>query len=104
MKKLTTFLFALYIVSAFAQTDVNVNPNLTFNGESNLALNPLNANLTAEWMKLTLNPTTISMVTSYSSDHGATWSTPNVFPHFYVSPTSADPTMVYHHSGKLYAA
>lgn len=106
MKKIFIVISIFISLSSFAQTDVNVNTNLTFNGESNLVRNPLNGNLTAEWMKLIFSPTTISMATSMSTDNGATWSTPNLLPHHYGNvSTSADPTMAYHNSnGKLYAA
>jgi len=94
-------LFPLFF-KAFAQSDIPVNPNFTWNGEISLAIDPLHPNhLVAAWMKLT-GLVTVSIVVSYSDNYGTTWSAPVVMPHFSGSFTSADPTLYATSDGRFY--
>ncbi|MDZ4759009.1 MAG: exo-alpha-sialidase [Bacteroidota bacterium] len=87
-----------------AQNDIQINPNQSFCGESNLAVNPTNGNMVVAWMKLTaVTPIPIiSMAVSNSTDGGKTWSNPVYMPHYFKTGTSADPTMAYNSSGELF--
>ena len=90
------------ILPLAAQNDIPVNPNLTWNGEISLAVNPQDpANLVAAWMKLTTF-TTVSIAISYSTDSGSTWSDPVYLPHFSSAFTSADPTIICSGNGIFY--
>jgi hypothetical protein len=87
-----------------AQNDIPVNPNITWNGEISLAVNPVNpSNLVTAWMKLTgLN--TVSIAISRSTDHGNSWSAPIYMQHFSSSFTSADPALIATSDGIFYFA
>ncbi len=105
MRKLhLTFLLAFSIFILNAQNDVPLNPNLTWNGEISLAINPLNqANFVTAWMKLT-SIKTVSIAIIHSSDGGNTWSAPVYMPHFSSAYTSADPTLIVSANGTFYFA
>ena len=106
MKCVLTLCFSLFILhSAFSQqNDIPVNPNLTWNGEVSLAVNPVNReNLVAAWMKAT-GLFTVSIAISASTDKGLTWSSPVNMPHFSSSYTSADQTLIVSGNGTFYFA
>jgi hypothetical protein len=95
--------FFLFVFSLRAQ-DIPINPNLTWNGENTLAINPTDSNnLVAAWMKLT-GIGRVSIVVSTSNDGGQTWGVPVVMPHFYVNSTSADPTLCARNDGTFFLA
>lgn len=83
--------------------NINVSSGILFDGEPNLAVNPTNSqNFVVAWMSYALTAKQISLRTKASFDGGKTWGEMNLQTHF--SPTwhSADPTMAWHRSGKLY--
>ena len=96
------FLLAFCSRAAHAQ-DIPVNPNLVWNGENSLAVNPADSNnLVVAWMKVT--GLRVSIAVSASFDGGATWSTPVNQPHYYVNSTSADPTICFRNDGTVFLA
>ena len=96
------FLLSLCFGTSHAQ-DIPVNPNLVWNGENSLAVNPADSNnLVVAWMKLT--GLRVSIAVSASFDGGSTWSTPVNQPHFYVNSTSADPTICFRNDGTVFLA
>ncbi len=101
MKYLRVLLFLISIITVNAQ-DVPINPNLSWNGESSLAINPVDSNnLVTAWMKLT-GIGRVSIAVSSSFDGGQTWSVPVNMPHFFVNSTSADPTLCFRNDGILF--
>lgn len=82
--------------------DIPINQNLSWNGESSLAINPVNHNnLVVAWMKLTgIGEVTIAVSASF--DGGLTWFAPVHMPHFFVNATSADPTLSFRNDGMLF--
>lgn len=103
MKKILTLLYIFLSIVSYSQSDVQINPNLSFCGESNLAVNPINGHMAVGWMKVTgVAPLIISLAISTSTDEGTTWSTPVYMPHFFKTGTSADPTLAYNKSGELF--
>jgi hypothetical protein len=97
-------LMALSVNPLLAQNDIPVNPNLTWNGEISLAVNPTDpSNLVTAWMKLT-TLTTVTIAISRSTDYGNTWSAPVYMPHFSASFTSADPVLITSAGGTFYFA
>jgi len=105
MRIILIFIFlSSSIRGVLAANDIPVNPNLTWNGEISLAVNPLNpANCVVAWMKLTTF-TTASIAISYSTNSGNTWSEPVYLPHFSSGFTSADPTLICSGNGVFYFA
>lgn len=101
MKKLFTSILILIFFQLEAQTDVSINPNITWNGECSMAINPTNPqNLCVAWMKITsVFPYSLNIVTSRSTDGGQTWSTPLVLPHFGTYNSSADPSFAVKNDG-----
>lgn len=102
MKKICfLFVSCLFQLLSYSQADIAINPNITFNGENSLAVNPANNNnLIVAWMKFTFPA--ISIVASKTNDGGLTWSTPVILPHTVASHTSADPTLVFGNNGTAY--
>ncbi len=107
MKNLRLIIIGIVLsLKATTQTDVGINPNFIFNGESNLVVNPANNNdLVVAWIKLvSFSPVSTGIAVSRSSNGGLTWSSPIVMPHFRTNDRSADPTMVYDKNGNLFLA
>ncbi|MBK9282835.1 MAG: T9SS type A sorting domain-containing protein [Sphingobacteriaceae bacterium] len=108
MMKIKILLLTLCINSAlYAQVpaDLNINANLTFNGEQSMAMHPNNpAHLVVAWMKYIFAPAPAGMMiaTSTSTNGGLTWSTPVNIPHFRPHWTSADPTLAFNTNGDIY--
>jgi hypothetical protein len=100
------FIFSLTTNLSVAQNaDIPINPNVTFNGEQSLAIDPVNPNhLVAAWMKYHLAPAPAGMViaTSSSTNGGLNWSNPVEIIHFRTHWVSADPTLVFKNDGTVY--
>lgn len=105
MKKLL-LLFTTALSFTGLSADTPVNSSLTWNGESSLAIDPNNPQkLVVAWMRVyAVSPARIAIFTSYSSDAGQTWSSPNQLPgHFDPAyNTAADPTVVIGNNGVIY--
>jgi hypothetical protein len=80
MKKMLCMFFVCQLFCGFAQTNINISSASGWDTEPSIAINPSNPNnLIAAWMKLSGFALTIG--TSYSTDGGASWSTPAITPH-----------------------
>lgn len=102
------FLATLLLISESGKcqlADIPINPNLTFNGEQSLAIDPNDpAHLVVAWMKYIVLPAPagIMIATSTSTNGGLTWSAPVNIPHFRPHWTSADPTLAFRSNGDIY--
>jgi hypothetical protein len=88
-------------------TETKLSAGIGFDGEPNMAVNPNNPrHMVVAWMGLTLSGSTtlITIKTRATFDGGKTWSSIVALPHFASKWGSADPTMVFHRTGKLYLA
>ncbi|MBS3915876.1 MAG: T9SS type A sorting domain-containing protein [Bacteroidetes bacterium] len=91
----------------FSQTETKLSSGIAFDGEPNMMANPNDPRqITVAWMGLGWNGSTtvITIRTRSTSDGGKTWGGIQSIPHFSSDWGSADPTMAYHKSGKLYLA
>jgi hypothetical protein len=92
-------LFTLFFTSlCSAQTNINISSAAGWDTEPYIAINPTNSNnLIAAWMKLSGFALTIG--TSYSTDAGASWSTPTITPHLHPNFTMADVSIAFNDAG-----
>jgi len=82
--------------------DVRISPNLNWNGESNLVVDPTDASRwVVGWMSSVGGRA--ALATSRSTDGGVTWSTPLYLPHTGTGHTSADPTFLWRRNGTVIA-
>jgi hypothetical protein len=101
MKKIISFFIVLQSFHTVAQTNINISAAAGWDTEPYIAINPANPdNLIAAWMKLSGFALTIG--TSYSTDAGASWSTPAITPHLYPNFTMADVSLTFSNSGTAY--
>ncbi|MCW3072204.1 MAG: hypothetical protein JWO44_2094 [Bacteroidetes bacterium] len=101
MKKLLAAFLLLFATASFAQSNINVSSTTGWDTEPSLAINPANSNnLVAAWMRV--SGFTLAIGTSYSTDAGATWSTPTVIPHLHPGFTMADVSLVFGSGGTAY--
>ncbi len=107
-KLIATLIFILSFQFGFSQpANTNISNNIIFDGEPYIAVNPTNnQNMVAAWMgfKLSGGLYRIAIKTRASFDGGTTWSTANSLPHFGTGYGSADVSMAFNKSGKLYIA
>ncbi len=105
-KMLFTFAFLISSIIALAQpTETKISNGIGFDGEPNMVVNPTNSrHMVVAWMSLGIagTGTQITIKTRATFDGGKTWSTPTSLPHFATKWGSADPTMAFNSSGKLY--
>ncbi|MBL7813323.1 MAG: hypothetical protein JNL57_13965 [Bacteroidetes bacterium] len=98
------FLLLLFSARVHAQ-NASLSSGTLMDGEPNLAMNPANPkNLVVAWMNLGLSEGKIKITIKVRSsfDGGKTWGAAINMPHMATTYGSADPTMVFHRSGKLF--
>lgn len=106
MKTIFTISFICFLVfNTFAQ-NFNLTNVSTFEGEPYLAINPTNPqNIAVAWMGYVFGGgTSLSIKTKMSVNGGLTWSSTQIIPHKSSSFKSADPTMAFDATGKLFLA
>lgn len=87
-----------------AQAQQNISNGNLFEGEPFIAVNPTNSqNMVVAWMGTSLSSTTgLTIKVKSSFDGGATWSAPLLMPHINKNYKSADVSMAFNETGKLY--
>lgn len=102
MKKIIFAFLLIQTIICSGQTNTNIS-NFTFwDTEPYIAINPTNSNnLIAAWMRATAIGV-LSPAVSYSTNAGATWSTPAAIPHLYSNFTAADMSIAFNSSGDAF--
>lgn len=101
MKLLLPIFVAVLTFSSYAQ-NINITNTQVFDGEPYLAVDPTNPqHLVAAWMGFKLGQSII-IKSSYSTNGGITWSTPNEIAHQTTGNTSADVALKYDGQGSIY--
>jgi len=103
-----TVLFAAVILVLFynfcsAQSNEDLSGGVVWESEPYMAIDPLNPqHIVVAWMgNVPTSHLCIKIIATFNG--GATWSTPAVIPHQSPTHTSADVSMVFDHSGNVYA-
>ncbi len=102
MKKSLIFIVTFFMfLSAFGQ-DQNISEGNIFDGEPNIAINPVNTqHLVVAWMGY-FPLTKIFIKTKVSFDGGQTWSSLNYVPHTNATYGSADVSLAFDNSGNVF--
>jgi hypothetical protein len=97
-------LLSLLLAHLVALSQQNISNGNLFEGEPFLAINPTNAqNMVVAWMGTSLTSTAgLTIKVKSSFDGGNTWSSPVLMPHINKNYKSADVSMAFTETGKLY--